>query len=326
MTEATATNAGTAHTILLASDGSQSARPAEGVAAALATALRAKVALVSVLEFEPWRDLDYQVNQLYLDDRRREIRGQLQETAQRLQAQGVTVETHNPVGLPSQEILALASSLRSDLVVVGTHGRAGLDHVLIGSTAERVVRGAPCPVVTVHSAIGAESRVGWTFDTMLVPLDLSDCSREVLAYALHLAERLGSALTLLHVVEPVGYGLDFTLTHAMTGAALRQEVDRAMDERLAECRRRGVRAESLVVPGVPADTIQRLAEGRGTRAIVMGTHGRRGWSHVRFGSTAESVVRHARCPVFTVRNRTRADEGAAVSSPAGESALRRAST
>jgi nucleotide-binding universal stress UspA family protein len=65
---------------------------------------------------------------------------------------------------------------------------------------------------------------------------------------------------------------------------------------------RGLSARHEVLSGIPGDVIGRVAQERGSDAIVMGTHGRRGWSQIRFGSVAESVIRHADCPVFTVRS------------------------
>ncbi len=296
--------------ILLATDGSTSAKPAEEVACVLANAFEAAVDVVTVLEFEPWRDLEYQVNQLYLEDRRREIREQLSVVAREAEARGVVVARHEPVGVPSQEIVALAANRHSDLVVLGTHGRSGLDHVLIGSTAERVLRTAPCPVMTVkgstavkRSGASADQPEGaWNCARILVPMDFSDCSLEAVEYAMRLGERFGSAITLLHVVEPVAYGLDFTLSHALTGTALRVEIGRSMETLAEAFERRGLGVRQEVVPGVPADVIPRVAQERNSDTIVMGTHGRRGWSHVRFGSVTEAVVRQARCPVFAVRS------------------------
>lgn len=60
------------------------------------------------------------------------------------------VTTQKAIGEPAAEIVAFARSAKVDLVVVGTHGRTGLEHALMGSVAERVVRRAPCPVLTVR--------------------------------------------------------------------------------------------------------------------------------------------------------------------------------
>jgi nucleotide-binding universal stress UspA family protein len=62
------------------------------------------------------------------------------------------VQAFRSVGQPAQEIVALAGRDAFDLVVIGTHGRTGLGHLLLGSVAEEVVRRAPCPVLTVGSA------------------------------------------------------------------------------------------------------------------------------------------------------------------------------
>lgn len=76
--------------------------------------------------------------------------------AERMGAPGVT--TAKAVGEPAHEILAWAAEGKLDLLVVGTHGRTGLEHALMGSIAERVVRRAKCPVLTVHPSGGKPSR------------------------------------------------------------------------------------------------------------------------------------------------------------------------
>ncbi|GKS60037.1 universal stress protein [Nitrospira sp.] len=291
--------------ILLATDGSASAKPAQELALTLAQRFHAVLHVVAVLEFESWRDLEYRVNQLYLEDRRREVRDLIAAVEREARAVHVTVVPHEPIGAPSQEIVALAASEHADLIVLGTHGRTGLDHVLIGSTAERVLRTAPCPVVTVRSGIPTQMGLfspSRAFDELLVAVDFSECSLEAVEYAAQLGERFGSTLTLLHVVEPVAYGLDFTLSHALTGAALRADVERSMSGLVEAFKRRGLTAHQEILPGLPADVIPRVAVERRSDALVIGTHGRRGWSHFRFGSVAEAVARHAKCPVFAVRS------------------------
>ncbi len=313
--------------VLLATDGSAAARPAERLAQRVARACGAALGVVSVVQFEPWRDLSYDVNRLYLEERQRETRADLAATAERLRAGGLSVTTHDPVGIPSQEILSLASSWPADLLIMGTQGRTGLDHVLIGSTAERVVRTAACSVLTVRASAPAGEAVGdpaasndAAFQRLLVPLDFSESSHRVLREAIRLARGCGAALMLLHVVEPVGYGVDFTIRHVLSGSALREDLRGTLDVRVAECRAQGVTADGQVVPGVPVDVILRAAEASKSDLIVMGTHGRRGWSHLRFGSVAEAVVRYAHCPVLTVRCGSGAGE-APVAVPVGSPAI-----
>ena len=66
------------------------------------------------------------------------------------------------IGFPAKDIVRLATEVQADLIVLGTHGRRGMSHLLVGSVAERVVRTAPCPVLTVRRAEpeGVEEREG----------------------------------------------------------------------------------------------------------------------------------------------------------------------
>lgn len=75
----------------------------------------------------------------------------LEAIAEPLRRQGLSVETRAVVGRSAEEILRAANELRSDLIVVGTHGRTGLSHLWLGSVAEKLVRLAPVPVLTVRS-------------------------------------------------------------------------------------------------------------------------------------------------------------------------------
>ncbi len=87
------------------------------------------------------------------DDLMQEIRdgvtSRLQETAQPLKDAGETVVQEVREGTPFVEIVKYAKSNEIDLIILGTHGRTGIPHLLIGSVAEKVVRKAPCPVLTV---------------------------------------------------------------------------------------------------------------------------------------------------------------------------------
>jgi nucleotide-binding universal stress UspA family protein len=137
---------------------------------------------------------------------------------------------------------------------------------------------------------------------LLVAVDFSDCGRSGVEYAVQLADRFGSEVMLLHVAEPVAYGLDFTLGHVLTGQAFRKQCEESMAQLAGLFSGRGLSARHEVLSGVPGDVIRRVAREQASDAIVMGTHGRRGWSQIRFGSVAEAVIRYADCPVFTVRS------------------------
>jgi universal stress protein A len=98
-------------------------------------------------------------------------------------------------GATTGSIVDYAKSINADLIVMGTHGRGGMAHLLLGSVAERIVRTASCPVLTVR-----ERRDG-PIRRILVPTDFSATSDEALDYAAMLAERFGATVQLLHVLE-----------------------------------------------------------------------------------------------------------------------------
>ena len=93
---------------------------------------------------------------------------------------------------PFDEICRLAQTIPADLVVMPTHGRTGLKHVFLGSTAERIVQHSSCPVlVTRGSALQANNGSRFRIKTILVPVDFSNCSREGLRYAITFANEFG---------------------------------------------------------------------------------------------------------------------------------------
>jgi nucleotide-binding universal stress UspA family protein len=146
------------------------------------------------------------------------------------------------------------------------------------------------------------------FRTVVLTTDFSDLSRRAVPLALLLVRAFGSKLLVVHVVEhvllplsdefsavPFQELLDAQRRHAA------QALDRFVD---SEIRARGFEAEPLLCQGVPHVEIVRLAAAREADLIVMATHGRGSISQAVFGSTTERVLRHAPCPVLTVRGET----------------------
>ena len=294
--------------ILFATDFSQWARRAEDYACALACSWRASLTVLSVAEFPSGLNPDYPVNQQYLADLLKHASSQLVDLKGRAERRGIAVTTRMATGIPSEEVVTAARAEDSDLIVVGTRGKTGLAHVLLGSTAERVIRGAPCPVLTVRmEPADTEQEEGVlsrpvTLERILVPVDFSDCSLDALEYAAVVAQQAKASLMLLHVLEPVSYGLDFTLGHSLTREQVRETWTKRLEELAASLRVRQVPVESQLRGGVPADSILDSARTLPCDIIVMGTHGRRGISHAISGSVAEAVLRKASCPVLMVRN------------------------
>jgi len=141
------------------------------------------------------------------------------------------------------------------------------------------------------------------FKTILVATDFSEASEHALEYAHTLAHSMGGRLHLLHVVpDPVlasawseAYAYDLTAL----GERLRTQAEQDIAKRARSFGDVAVTTEVII--GNPAATIAATAATRGVDMIVMGTHGRGGFSHFFLGSVAERVVRYAPCPVLTIR-------------------------
>jgi nucleotide-binding universal stress UspA family protein len=137
---------------------------------------------------------------------------------------------------------------------------------------------------------------------MLVPVDFSDCSLDALEYGALVAQRSQASITLLHVLEPVSYGLDFTLPRVTKREHVRTELTGRLSKLASALTSAGVQSDFAISGGLPADSILDTARSQLVDLIIMGTHGRRGLSHTLFGSVAESVLRRSSCPVLTVRS------------------------
>lgn len=202
---------------------------------------------------------------------------------------------------PKTAIVDHATEHEVDLVVMGTHGRKGVDRLLSGSVAEEVVRQAPCPVFTVPPLNGDEADT--PIDRLLVPVDLSEQSTLVLDHASALAEAYSASIDLLHVVEeaafPTAYGMD-PLTPSQPDV---QERGReALESMVADMNDLPEPVNLHVLTGYAARDIVDFAKERAADLIVMATHGRTGLQRFLIGSVTEKVVRSAPCPVFIVKS------------------------
>lgn len=202
-----------------------------------------------------------------------------------------------------QVILEYASEHDIDLIIMGTHGRQGVEHLLLGSVAETVVRHALCPVITLRS--GKHVTSVRTPERILIPIDLSEHSELALTYGKYLAADCNAHLQVLHVVEedfhPAFYAMGQSpVTLMMADILLRA---RAETERLLQ-RAPGppVSAETVVVQGYPPAMIIRMAQELKSDFIVIATHGLTGIEHFLLGSVTEKVVRTSPVPVFTVKS------------------------
>jgi nucleotide-binding universal stress UspA family protein len=143
-----------------------------------------------------------------------------------------------------------------------------------------------------------------SFDTILFATDFSEGSEHAFDYAFSMAKTFGSRLLIVHVInEPVDLR-GFYVPH-ISFEKLEKEIEAGAEKMMEKfCRTRMAdftSYESVILTGVPYEEILKKAEEEKVALIVLGTHGRSGIDHILFGSTAERVVRKARCPVMTVR-------------------------
>ena len=232
-------------------------------------------------------------------------------------AEGVDVKTRVRRGDAWREILAEAEGLSADLVVMGTHGRSGFEHLLLGSVTEKVVRRATCPVLTV-SNLPAPPRVGPLFRRVLCAADLTEASAHTIDFALALAEENQADVTLLHVIEGLpdqASGARLYLAVPEIGPLRRDLTEQARDRlrgAVTSESRAWCEVRERVEVGTAWRAILRVAEETDADLIVMGAHAHGPLGRMLFGSTSSHVIRQAACPVLVVRETKARQTGCAV--------------
>jgi len=288
------------NTILSATDFSETADRAGELARDLARIFEAQFHLLHVIVVFEDPHLEerhrQQLDELVAtgdDARRRELENGAEDQP------GIEITPHMARGLaPAEVIVETASNLGSDLIVMGTHGRRGLSHLLLGSVAERVVRTSSVPVLTVRADADIDLE---GVPRILVPHDFSDASVDAVRQATTWATALGAEITLLHVVEPVVYpefySVDVLSDDLMMRLVARSEkaLRTAADELLGN-----VEATIKVEVGRAADSILNQADPEHFDLVVMATRGLSALEHVLLGSVAESVLRRCRVPMLAI--------------------------
>jgi nucleotide-binding universal stress UspA family protein len=218
---------------------------------------------------------------------------------------------------PAERIVAYAEDADIDLVVMGTHGRRGVDRMLFGSVTEEVVRKAPCPVFTVRA--DADVTPGQAVRRVLAPVDFSDASETAIQHAKEIAFTYGAEIDLLHVVEEPFYPPEYGLG---SPAFPSKEVLENVEKQLGDLAREKIGYEHVMIEaqtGTPARKILEYVDENEIDLVVIATHGRSGIDRVLLGSVAERVLRQSPKPVFVVKP----DRKSLVSPTAAEAASAR---
>ena len=245
-----------------------------------------------------------------------QARARLQQVTKQMAGAGRAPDSWVAFGRPFREITRAAKERAVDLIILATHGYTGLRHIQLGSTAERVVRHAPCPVLVVRVAPSDEPRgkaeqallqnakpSAFNVRKILVPVDFSPQSAKALEYALPFARCFHSAMVLLHVIHA-----DYLFADSDYGGLdypeLLDELQQAGRKQLGDLARsipQKYPVTTVLKTGHPGYSIVETADKLGIDLIITATHGRTGFKRALLGSTAEFVVRHAHCPVLALR-------------------------
>jgi len=230
------------------------------------------------------------------------IEGSLRRVNARLREWGLECETLRESGDPATKILDVAERVGPDLIAMGTHGRTGLQRLVRGSVAERVLRHAGVPLLLVNPS-SEERSEDTAFRRILVPLDGSALADAILPYVIAVARSVGSEVTLVRVEALEPY-----ISHPLAGVpmlepklwnaqavreTLQPQLDRLLDARV------DAKIEARI--GEAAGEIAAMAEDYDL--VALSSHGRSGVSRWWFGSVAEQILRVVTRPVLLVRGK-----------------------
>ena len=296
--------------MLIPLDGSKLAENVLPYARALARALDLRIELLSVVDtmdfaktthaghvrdFDPIIEAAVREGEQYLENVARSFTG--------MTVDNCVVEQ----GQADQIIVEKAARDKETLIGMATRGRSGIHRWLMGSVAEKVLRGATNPLLLVRGDEEGKSEGVATLKSIIVPLDGSKLAEIALPRAVDLAKKLGLEIVLTRAYQiPLStYGVadaayipnqDAFLT------AVREEADAYLEAKVNEVRGNGIeKVSSILLVGSGADEIIDLARTTPDNLIAMCTHGRSGVKRWALGSVTEKVVRHSGDPVLVVR-------------------------
>ncbi len=242
---------------------------------------------------------------------REQIRTEAQERLQELAPEKDLYDFETTVSLQlsfdvADSIHEYVQEREVDLVVMGTHGRKGLDRLMLGNVANKIVRHAPCPVMTVREEVPwTEEDEDVSYQDVLAPIDFSDYSKDALSTAKTFASTYQARLHLLFVAEK-----RTVPTFSDTGLPGLGVVE--MDPEIVENAERALKQLNENVEGPEVKSAYHVREGdvskdvvdfaetHGVDLIVMATRGLTGMSRFLLGSNTERIVRVAPCPVLTI--------------------------
>jgi nucleotide-binding universal stress UspA family protein len=230
----------------------------------------------------------------------------VKSVADRLASCGLDVVTDVTTGYPGTRIVEYAGKWAADFVIVGSHGLSRMERFFLGSTAQTVVRYAPCSVEIVRDRRGTLKLRGGAL-RILLATDGSDFSR---AAARSIAMRPWpqasevKIVSVVHLSDPtIGRLSDLPEEVALIESEILSQGEEDVNAAQKILAGAGLKVTTSVLKGYPKSVIVDEAERWGADLIVVGSHGRRGIPRLLMGSVSEAVAMHAHCSVEVIRDR-----------------------
>jgi nucleotide-binding universal stress UspA family protein len=266
--------------LLVATDGSETSRNAVAVGLELAKVCSSKLEVIAVavvltnLEYDgalPW----------VIDDAEKEMQKKLEAVKDMVKEEGIDCEIIVHRGEdPYVEIVDEAVKNKTDMIIIGTHGRTGVKRFVMGSVARNVIGHAPCKVLVIPPG----AKIGYS--TILVATDGSTHSDAAVLEAVTIAKRCGSSLIIVSVASSND-----------EIATAEENVKRALEAADKE----GVKKEGIVLRGKADQAIVEAAGQKEAGLIVMGRHGKTGLMSLIMGSVTEHVLSHGNTAVLVAK-------------------------
>ncbi len=285
--------------IVFATDFSPASRNAGHYAAAIAAHFEAELVILhAFLLTQGAEEAEARTQQESAE--RRGLDDQLRATAASLASPGRRVRTKLLVGEPSKMIPAFADSLPSSLLVLGTHGGGGIERQLIGSVAERSLRQAACPTVTVGPRVPELNRES-LFRCMLYATDCSDMASRAAPLACALARSFSSSLKVISIIDDNNAGEPDIL------ADLEFHTRQAIADEMGEQCDHFTEPRALADPDRARQQILKYADDTKSDLIILGVRRRETIRIFERNSVTIQLITAAHCPVITVTRDSLAD-------------------
>ncbi len=251
----------------------------------------------------------------YYDDWESEAKGQeedyLSSLPRRFPDEGRTTVVHRVAeGSVVETLVRCAAEGEVDLIVMTTHGRGPLARAWLGSVADGVARRSGMPVLLLRPTADPEPMGEHLFRNILIALDGSALSEQILEDAVTLGSLVAARYTLVRVVSPMVLSGYAPTPEGMLGDAssapelelLIGDAEAYLEDTAQGLRERGLSVETqVVVETQPAIGILEFAREKAVDLIAMATHGRTGFSRLLLGSVADKVLRGTTAPILLHR-------------------------